>query len=171
MGPGALLGAGELLLHLTELLLFGLLLGVPAVAGHLLINAALHAYSVVKSGVESLVHIGGGGLYGAVHIQVADALGGEEYTFHYLSVVHVQSSLNQIIEVVEQLLVAVYQLLGLLPESRVGELVCGGPALAYKKLGVAESIFNIEQFFRTHFLYPFSFFRKALRFYYLRQGI
>ena len=80
------------------------------------------------------------------------------------------SSLNQIVEAVEKLLVAVYQLLGLLPQGRIGELICGVAALADEELGVAESVFNIEQFFRTHFSYPFSFFRKALRFYYLRRG-
>ena len=79
------------------------------------------------------------------------------------------SSLNQIVEVIEQLLIAVYQLLGLLPQSRIGELVCGVAALAYEKLSVSECVFNIKQFFRTHFSYPFSFFRKALRFYYLRR--
>ena len=62
------------------------------------------------------------------------------------------------------------QLLGLLPQGRIGELICGIAALADEELGVAESVFDIEQFFRTHFSYPFSFFRKALRFYYLRRG-
>ena len=83
-----LLGAGKLLLDLAQLLLFGLLLGIPAVAGHLLVYAALHIYCIVESGVEGLVYVGSGGLNGAVHIQVAHALGGEEYILHDLSVVH-----------------------------------------------------------------------------------
>ena len=84
-----LLGAGELLFNLAKLLLLSLLLGIPAMAGHLLVNAALHVYSVVQGGVEGLVYIGSGGLNGAMHIQIAHALGGQEYALHDLSVVHV----------------------------------------------------------------------------------
>lgn len=79
---------GELLPHLIDLLLIGLLGGIPALGGHLLIQSALHAQALVQRLVERIVYIAGGGLDGAVHIQVAHALGGQKQVFHDESVVH-----------------------------------------------------------------------------------
>ena len=70
------------------ILLFCLLGGIPALGGHLLIQAALHAQALVQRLVERIVHIAGGGLNGAVHIQIAHALGGQKQVFHNKPVVH-----------------------------------------------------------------------------------
>ena len=56
--------------------------------GHLLVDAVFHAQRVVQRGVEGLVHVGRGGLDGAVQIQVAYAFGGEQYALHNVFVVH-----------------------------------------------------------------------------------
>ena len=48
-------------------------------------------------------------------------------------------------------MVGLDQLLSLLAQSGVGQLVCSVAALVYEKLSVAEGIFDIKQFFRTHF--------------------
>ena len=67
-----------LLAHLLDALALGLLGGIPAPALHGGIDAVLHADGVVQRSAEGFVHIGGGGLHGAVEIQVAHALGGEQ---------------------------------------------------------------------------------------------
>ena len=56
-------------------------------------DEVLHAEGVVERTAEGLVDVGRGGLDGAVQIQVADALCGEQDALHDLLVVHRRSSL------------------------------------------------------------------------------
>ena len=144
------LGTAVLLLDLLKLLLGGLLGGVPALMGHLIVDAALHGDSVVQRGVEGLMHIGCGRLNGAVHIQVADTLGGQEYALHNFLVVHALSSLNKIVEAVENLLVFGDKPLGLLAQLRNSKLLCGLLALMGHKLSVAQCVLDIEKFLVCH---------------------
>lgn len=60
------------------------------------------------------------------------------------------ASLNKIVELSKQLLVAVYKLLNALLKGRIGKLADSLIALSHQKLGVTECIFNIKQFFRCH---------------------
>jgi hypothetical protein len=78
---------------LVDLLLLGLLGGIPALGGHLLVDVALHAQAVAQGAVEGPLHVAGGGLDGAVHVQVADALGGQEQVFHNHLIIHAVSLL------------------------------------------------------------------------------
>lgn len=86
---------GELLLDLGYLLLLRLFGGVPAADGHFLINAVLHAKTVVECGVKGLMNICCRRLDSAMHIQVANALGGKQQVFHDVSVVHFPILLKQ----------------------------------------------------------------------------
>ena len=78
---------------ILPLLLVCLLGLVPAALTHLLVNRVLHAESVVKGGGKGLMDVWGGGLYAAVQIEVADALGAVEYAFHNFLVVHFAASI------------------------------------------------------------------------------
>lgn len=130
---------------------------------HLLIDAALHTQRVVQGRIEGLVNLGRAGLDHAVHIQVANALGGEEDSLHDLFVVHRGSSLNQIIKLGKEFLVAVHKLLGLLLQRGVCELAGGVAALVHQKPGMAQRVLNIEQFFGAHAFVSFLFIVKPYR--------
>ncbi len=60
------------------------------------------------------------------------------------------SSLNKLEELVEQLLVALGQGLGLLAQSRVGQLLGRGAALGHQILRMAQGVFDIKELFGTH---------------------
>ena len=143
-------GVGKLVFDLLDLLGGRHVRGIPAVIGHGGVDAALHADGVVERAAEGLVHLGGGGLNGAVQIQIADALGGQEDALHDFLVVHVCSSLDQIVELGEEIAVGVDQRLGLGTQGGIGEGVGRLLALLDHKFGVAERVLHIEQFFGTH---------------------
>ena len=97
------------------------------------------------------------GLDRAVQEKVAGVFRGEEDTLKYFSVVHAKTSLNKTVKVVEQLAAAVYEVFCLTAQNGVCELGGGGAALVYHKPSVTERIFDIEQFFGTHFRFSFLF--------------
>ena len=155
--------AAVLLPHLLDALGLGLLRRIPAVLAHFLIDIALHADGAVQRGMEGLMHGRRVGLDGAVQIQVAHALGGQQQVFHDLLVVHFSSSLYQLVERVKQLLIVADQALRLLLQDGVGQLACRRAALRHQKLGVPQRVFDIEQFFGTHDLHLISDFTKRRR--------
>ena len=112
----------------------------------------LIAKAVVKSGAERLMDVSGARFDSAVHKEIADALRGKDQVFHDVSVVHRAASLNKIVKLGKQLLIAVYKLLYLLLQSGIGQLVHSQVALSHQKFGVAERVFDIEQLFRRHIL-------------------
>jgi hypothetical protein len=97
-----------------------------------------------------------------VHIEVAHTLCGVEYALHYLFVVHAFFSLNKTVKPVKELLVAVIQGLGLSAQGAVAESGCGILTLGHQKLNMTERVFDIEQFFGTHFLSPRHYYPQNL---------
>ena len=117
-----------------------------------MIDFILHAQGVVQRGAERLTHPRRGGFDGAVEIQVAGALGGQEHILHNLSVIHCRSLpvSDQRVKLLENLAVLVRQRLGLAAEHRVLQCSRGVLALLGQKLGVPQRVFHIKNLFRGH---------------------
>ena len=117
---GVSLYARKLPLHLLDLLLLCLLHGIPALLGHLVVDLVLHAQVLAQGIIKGAVHVLRGGFDHAVHVQVADTLGGLQQVFHDLLVVHCSASfLHQLVQLLEQLGVVLRHLLGAAFQLRV----------------------------------------------------
>lgn len=71
-----------------DLLLLGLLAGVPALGRHLLVDALLHAQALRQRLVKSRMHVLRRGLDGAVQVEVTRALSRQKQAFHDFLIVH-----------------------------------------------------------------------------------